>query len=251
MEDMRVAALYDIHANLPALEAVLEDVRRAGVERIVVGGDVLPGPMPCESLAALLNEHPAVDCIQGNGEREVLACLRGAESGTLPEQARKALRWVAAQLDAEHERTLSSWPKTLRLNVDGLGAVLFCHATPRSDTEMFTRLTSEERLAPVFAGLDDAVVVCGHTHMQFDRQVKDIRVLNAGSVGMPFGGTGAYWLLLGPDVEFRRTPYDLPRAADFIRNTQYPEAEEFASHYVLNSPPEAEMLEAFAKVELK
>lgn len=247
----RVAALYDIHANLPALEAVLEDVRRAGVERIVVGGDVLPGPMPRESLAAVLNAQPAVDCIQGNGEREVLACMRGAESGTLPEQAREALRWVAAQLDAQHERKLNSWPKTLSLDVDGLGRVLFCHATPRSDTEMFTRLTSEERLAPVFVGLDAAAVVCGHTHMQFDRRVKGIRVLNAGSVGMPFGGTGAYWLLLGPGVEFRRTVYDLPRVADLIRNTQYPQAEEFASRYVLNSPTEAEMLDAFANVELK
>jgi predicted phosphodiesterase len=249
---MRVAALYDIHANLPALEAVLEDVRGAGVERVVVGGDVLPGPMPREALAALLSLDLPVDFIRGNGEREVLARLRGGETESLPEQAREALRWVAEQLDAEHERVLSCWPETLRFAIDGMGDVLFCHATPRNDTEMFTRLTAEERLRPVFARLDAAAVVCGHTHMQFDRKVGAVRVLNAGSVGMPFAGeAGAYWLLLGPAVEFRRTQYDFRAAAERIRNTQYPQADDFASRYVLNPPAEAEMLEAFAKVELR
>ena len=89
---------------------------------------------------------------------------------------------------------LASWPRTLRLDVDGLGGVLFCHGTPRSETEIFTRLTPEERLVPLFDGLQVSVAVCGHTHMQFDRQIGPTRVVNAGSVGMPFGTTGACWV---------------------------------------------------------
>lgn len=248
---MRVAAIYDIHGNLPALEAVLQDIREADVDRVVAGGDVFPGPMPRETLARLLDLEIPTQFIQGNGDRAVLEWMAGSELDTLPEQAREAIRWVARQLDPEHERLLATWPKTLRLEIRGLGEVLFCHATPRNDTEMFTRLTSEDRLLPVFAGLDMPLVVCGHTHMQFDRRIGGIRVVNAGSVGMPFGEPGAYWLLLGPDVQLRRTPYDLAGAAERIRATSYPQAEEFAARDVLQPRSESDVLEAFAKVELR
>jgi hypothetical protein len=83
---------------------------------------------------------------------------------------REIVRWAAQQLLPEHERLLASWPQTLRVEIAGLGAVLFCHATPRSDTELFTRLTPEDRLAPIFAGLGVSLAVCGRTHMQFDRR---------------------------------------------------------------------------------
>jgi diadenosine tetraphosphatase ApaH/serine/threonine PP2A family protein phosphatase len=146
---------------------------------------------------------------------------------------------------------LARWPKTLQLEIDGLGQVLFCHSTPRSETEVFTRLTPEDRLLPVFEGVNAPVVVCGHTHIQFDRMIGRTRVTNAGSVGMPFGEPGAYWLLLGPDVQLRHTPYDLAKAAERIRATSYPQAQDFAAHNVLQPPSEREMLEAFAKAELK
>jgi len=129
--------------------------------------------------------------------------------------------------------------------------VLFCHSTPRSETEVFTRLTAEDRLLPLFEPLQVAVVVCGHTHMQFDRMIGRTRVVNAGSLGMPFGEPGAYWLLLGSDVQLRHTPYDLAKAAERIRETNYPQAEEFAARNILQPPSEEEMLERFAKVELK
>lgn len=248
---MRIAAIYDIHGNLPALEAVLEDIRRAEVDGVVVGGDVFPGPMPCESLTCLLNLEVPVYFIQGNGDREVLACMRGVETGTVPEQFRESLRWTARQLQPEHEQLLAGWPQTLRLQIDGLGEVLFCHATPRNDTEIFTRDTPEVRLVPVFEGVTVPVVVCGHTHMQFDRRAGAIRVVNAGSVGMPFGEPGAYWALLGPGVRLRHTNYDLANAAERIRSTNYPQAEEFAARSVLQPPSEAETLKAFARVELQ
>jgi predicted phosphodiesterase len=248
---MRVAALYDIHGNLPALEAVLAEVHRAGADRVVVGGDVLPGPMPHETLECLLELSTPVEFLQGNGEAAVLAQMAGGELGKLPEQAREAVRWVAEQLHPADERLIASWPPTLRIAIAGLGEVLFCHATPRSNNEIFTRMTAENRLAPIFRNLDVPLVVCGHTHMQFDRVVGATRVVNAGSVGMPFGEAGAYWLLLEPDVVLRHTLYDLPKAASRIRSTSYPRANDFAQHSVLQPPPETEILALYSSVELQ
>lgn len=244
---MRVAAIYDIHGNLPALEAVLQEIRQAEVDHVVVGGDVFPGPMPRETLTCLLNLDLPARFIQGNGDREVLAQRAGTDTGAVPEQFREVMRWSAQQLDPEHERLVAGWPPALRMEIRGLGEVLFCHATPRSDTEIFTRLTPEDRLFPIFEGLDVPLVVCGHTHMQFDRTIGKVRVVNAGSVGMPFGEPGAYWLLLGPGVQLRHTPYDLAKAAERIRDTSYPQAQEFAAHNILQPPSEGEMLEAFAR----
>jgi putative phosphoesterase len=246
---MRIAAIYDIHGNLPALEAVLQEIRRAGVDQIVVGGDVIPGPMPRETIDFLKSLDIPAQYIRGNGEREVLAVRAGVETGTVPAAFREVMRWVAGQLSSEHERWLASWPETLRLEIDGLGEILFCHATPRSDTEIFTRLTPEESLLPIFAGLDVPLVVCGHTHMQLDRTIGGTRVVNAGSVGMPFGEPGADWLLLGPPsgIELRQTPYDPDRAAKRIRATEYPQAQDFATRNVLRPPSATEMLEIFAR----
>ena len=247
---MRIAAIYDIHANLPALEAVLGKIRQEGVDGVVVGGDVLPGPMPVETLERLKVLDVPVQFIYGNGEVAVLEQLAGRDPTAVPEPFRPIIRWTAKQLHAEHQRLLAAWPKTICLDVPGLGTVLFCHATPRNENECFTRLTPESRLLPVFAGLNAALVVCGHTHMQFDRQVGGIRVVNAGSVGMPFGSPCAQWLMLGPDVALRDTPYDLPQAAKRIRGTSYPQAEDFARTSVLDPPSEGAMLEVFSRVEL-
>jgi putative phosphoesterase len=251
---VRLAAIYDIHGNLPALDAVLAEIRSASVDRVIVGGDVVPGPMPRESLTRLLDLDVPTQFITGNGERAVLDAMAGTDPVGVPEAAREAIRWTAQQLEPEHQRLMASWPQTLRVQLPGLGDVLFCHATPRSDTEIFTRLTPEEQLLPLFHGLDAALVVCGHTHMPFDRTIGGVRVLNAGSVGMPFGPPGADWLLLGSDVTFRRTTYDLRHttydladAARRVRGTGYPQADEFAEHNILQPPSEAQMLEAFER----
>ncbi len=241
---MRVAALYDIHGNLPALEAVLEDVARARADRVVIGGDVVPGPMPRETLARLLDLELPTQFVVGNGEVAVLAEMEGKESG-VPARYREGIRWNAAQLRRCDRELLASWQNTLQMEIGGVGKVLFCHATPRNPDDIFTRLTPQDRLVSIFAESNADVVVCGHTHMQFDRAIGRLRVVNAGSVGMPFGDPGAYWLLLGPEVEFHRTEYDLEVAASRIRRTHYPEAEEFAAHNVLLPPSEEKMLQAF------
>src|SRR4029079_767968 len=172
-----------------------------------------------------------VDYILGNGEVAVLAEMAGQDS-RVPPPYRESIRWVADEL-REYQGVLAAWPRTMRVSHPELGEILFCHATPRNENEIFTRLTTDEALAAVFAGVDAALVVCGHTHMQFDRRVGRIRVVNAGSVGMPFGRPGAYWLLLGPDIQFRHTLYDLAKAAERIRGTDYPQAEDFAASNVL------------------
>jgi predicted phosphodiesterase len=244
---MRVAALYDIHGNLPALEAVLDDVRRARVDHVVIGGDVVPGPMPRETMDALLGLELPLSFIRGNGEREVLEMRAGGEGTAIPERYRDAMRWVGAELAPEHVRQIAHWPATLHHQVLGLGEVLFCHATPDSDSELVTARTPDARVVALFAGVGAHVVVCGHTHMAFDRAVGAQRVVNAGSVGMPFGAPGAHWLLLGPEIEARCTPYDVVAAAERIRRDRYPLADEFARSNVLETPSADAMVEAFER----
>jgi putative phosphoesterase len=249
---MRVAAIYDIHGNLPALDAVLKEIRRekVKVDHIVVGGDVLPGPMPRETLDRLRDLDPPAHFIYGNGEVAVLQQLAGNEPSAVPQAFRPVIRWTAQQLHPEHQDWLSSWPKTLTLEIASLGSVLFCHATPQNENDIFTRLTPDDRLVPLFEKLNAALVVCGHTHMQFDRTIGHTRIVNAGSVGMPFGDPGADWLLLGPNIQFRHTTYDLADAAEQIRNTDYPQAHDFAARHILNPPTEQEMLEIFSRAAI-
>jgi predicted phosphodiesterase len=215
--------------------------------------------MPCETLERLLALDPPVRFVHGNGDLGVLAQIRAADidaatywgttSGRpLPEPHRSRTRWAAGQV-REYEAVLAGWPPTVRLTIDGVGEVLFCHATPRNEVEVFTRLTEEAKLAPIFEDLGVAAVVCGHTHMQFDRTVAGVRVMNAGSVGAPYGAPGAYWLRLGPDVEMKRTVYDFERAAEMVRRTSYPDAEEAAQGIVAPASAEA-ALDVFGRVEV-
>ena len=247
---MRVACLYDIHGNLPALEAVLRELRSINVERVVIGGDVIPGPMPRECLDLVFGLDIPTDFIIGNGDRETIAARRGELSAKIPDYVRESMHWNAKQLLDRDERAIGSWPLMTRLQAQGIGEVVFCHATPRNDTEIFTAATPEAKLLPIFDRLGADLVVCGHVHMQFDRMVGRTRVINAGSVGMPFQDPGAYWLLIDKDVELRRTDYDLQAAAERIRATEYPLANDFATKNVLSAPSMDAMIAAFANAEL-
>jgi hypothetical protein len=214
-----------------------------------------------ETLARLLDTGIPTDYVYGNGELAVLAQLQASDPGRVtywgtsagavaPEPVREMIRWTARQLP-DYQEWLENWPLTTRLEIDGLGPALVCHATPRNETEIFTKATSEDVLLPVFDGVGAAVVVCGHTHMQFDRMVGNTRVVNAGSVGMPFGRMGAFWLLLGPDVELRRTEYDLAAAAARVRTTDCPNVEEFFVRYILDPPSEERIIAGLSHAELK
>ena len=197
---MRVAAISDIHGNLPALEAVLAEIDVEGVDEIVVGGDTAHGPWPAE-VVDLLVERGA-HCVRGNADREVIE--RSDRYGPLAQ-------WSADRLGENRLAVARSWPLTIELPVDGLGTVLVCHSTPASDDPIYTRITPDAEVVGIFGSVEANVLVCGHTHMQYDRTLTSgLRVVNPGSVGMPYeGAPGAYWALLGPDVEFRRTEYDV------------------------------------------
>lgn len=247
---MRIAALFDIHGNVPALEAVLDDVNQAQVDAIVIGGDTIAGPQPRETLALLQQISTPISYIHGNAESELLRILAGEAGGGMSAHADEVAQWVAKQLTPEQAEFIGSWPLTQQFTLPELGGVLFCHATPYNDVDVFTQQTATEKLLPIFNGLDAAVVVCGHTHMQFDRIIANVRVVNAGSVGMPFGKTGAFWLLLDKKITFKQTHYDFSEAATRIRQTEYPHAADFAVNNILQVPSEAVAFEFLTKMEL-
>ncbi len=246
----RIAALYDIHGNLPALEAVLDTLTHETVDLIVVGGDVFPGPMASECVALLRSLSTPICWVMGNGDREMLAARRGERSATVPDAAVPALQWCAAQLSDDQAAHIAHWPTTQRIAVSGLGEVLFCHATPHSDAEIVTALTDADTVAELFGDTDAVTVVCGHTHMQFDRQIDTLRVVNAGSVGMPFGTPGAHWLMMSQHIDLRYTPYHLADAAQRLRASAYPHADRFARASVLEPPSAVTMLAQFHASQL-
>jgi len=197
---VRVAAISDIHGNLPALEAVLVEIDRERVDAIVVAGDTAHGPWAAE-VVDLLVERGA-RCVRGNADREVID--RNDGFGPLAP-------WSADRLGERRLAVVADWPLTVELSVDGLGETLVCHSTPTSDDPIYTRITPDKELVGILDEVEADVLVCGHTHMQYERILSSgLRVVNPGSVGTPYeGARGAYWALLGPDVEFRRTAYDV------------------------------------------
>jgi len=233
----RVAAVYDIHGNLPALEAVLPDIERAGADLVVVGGDVASGPMPAEVLDLLTALGENVRFVRGNADREVVLAYDHNGSPVEDDPAERSAAWAASRLSRQHRDLLASFSGSIVVEIEGLGEVLFCHGSPRIDEEILTSTTPDSRLREILSGVDQDLVVCGHTHAQFDRRTDHVRIVNAGSVGLPYQGTpvSAFWLLLGPEVEFRHSDYDLKLAVEQIRATGYTEAEDTAES--LLDPP--------------
>ena len=220
---MRVAALYDVHGMVQALDAVLADPDLASADTIVIGGDVAAGPFPRESLERLRALGERAAWVRGNADRE----LNG---------------WAREQLSDEEAAFLRDLP-----GGQTLGRVLFCHATPRNDEEILTELSPEADWLEAFAGVDAGLVVAGHTHMQLDRMVGDVSFVNAGSVGMPYEDeVAAFWTLIaGDQVEFRKTAFDVERAASEIGASAWPGAEEFVAENLLVAPSRREATELF------
>ena len=174
---------------------------------------------------------------------ETVDRIRSLDALTLRGNADRDLgdEWLEQRLGPERLEWLTARPEQIELDVEGLGRVLFCHGSPRSDEEMLLRTASDGRLKEILAGVEADVIVCGHTHMQFDRVAGSKRVVNAGSVGLPYGAIGAHWVELGPDVRHRRTTYDLA----LLRASEWPRAAEVIS--VIEAPPTEE--EAIAEFE--
>ena len=219
---MRVAVLCDVHGNLPALEAVLAEVPSLDVDRIVCGGDVVAGPFPRECLDALVGLDAVF--VRGNADRES------------PRAPEGTWEWIVGNLDPPSVAFLHELPKAV-----ALGGVLYCHGSPRDDDEILTRDSPDERFRAALEGVEESLVVGGHTHVQFERVVDGIRFVNAGSVGIPYEGKqGAFWLLVdGESVDFRQTPYAVDSAAALIRATGYPSADQVAGWLLEPEDPDA------------
>ena len=245
---MRVAVLSDIHGNLPALEAVLADVERVGVDAIVLNGDLADGPMPAQTLDRLVSLGSRAVWAGGNGDRSLVEAYDGvlpADGGSAGEMA----RWCAAQITVAHRDRLAALPLTASLHVDALGQVAFCHATGRADDEMVLVDSTVEHFREAFAMIAEDTAVLGHSHMPFDRLVDRRRFVNAGSVGMPYGHSGASWALLGPHVTLCRTGYDPTSAATAFAGTDtMPGLADFIAENVITTPSDAEALTVFRKV---
>ncbi|MEN8649659.1 metallophosphoesterase family protein [Streptomyces sp. 21So2-11] len=241
----RVAVLSDIHGVLPALEAVLAEPDVNSADHIVLTGDITAGPQPTQVLDLLIGLGERVVWISGNADRELLEYRRGQRS-TIPDPIAP---WAAEQLRDDHLDHLGSLPRSRCLSVRGLGKVLFCHATPRDDEEVVVVDSSLDRWKEVFSGLDTDIrtVVCGHTHMPFVRLAHGRLVVNPGSVGMPYGRTGAHWAVVGPGVELRTTHFDVEAAAiQVTEDSSYPESAEWADYFLHARATDADALEAFA-----
>ena len=227
---MRVAALYDVHGNLPALEAVLAEVEPEAPDLVLVGGDVSAGPFPVECLELLRALGDRAIWIHGNADRD----LHG---------------WPAEQMNAGQLTFLKGLLDTVVLDVDDLGPVLFCHGSPRSDEEIITERSPDLRLEAALAGVLQQVVVHGHTHVAYDREFGLYRLICPGSVGMPYADMpGAYWGMFGPGFTQRHTMYDLEAAAERIRGTAWPQAVEIAADNVLTVPTADDAIDFFERM---
>lgn len=202
----RVAVLSDIHGVLPLLDAVLGEPDVASADLIVVTGDHATGPQPAAVLDRLQQLGDRAILVRGNADRELIELGDGSYGDAEPAAVD---RWAAQQLSPTHRQLLAEMPQQLTVTIDGLGDVLFCHATPRDDQEIVLVDTRLSRWSEVFADMppEVRVVVCGHTHMPFIRLVDRRWVVNAGSVGMPYGTTDVPWVLLSRGaLSLRSTP---------------------------------------------
>jgi predicted phosphodiesterase len=248
---VRVAVVSDIHGNLPALDAVLAELHADPPDAVVLGGDIAAGPQPVAVLERLRSLPWPVHPLRGNADRFVVM----GYDGTIPEHLLdqplyRADAWTATFLERADRDWLETLPPVVRLEPDRLGDVLFCHATPRSDEEIFTERDSDDVVAGMLEGVEERTVVCGHTHIQHERRVGPWRVINAGSVGIAYGVLGAQWALLGSDVELRQTDYDRQGAARLIRETGWFESgdRERKQHLVealVEGHPKEEVLDFF------
>jgi predicted phosphodiesterase len=234
---MRVAVLSDIHGHLPALDAVLAEVDRAAVDRIVLTGDIAAGPMPVPTLQRLLDLGDRAVWVRGNGDRYLFAPPDNPPDPVVP--------WAAAQLTPELRAHLAGLPLTVTLDIDGLGPTLFCHATPRDDEEVALVDSRLERWAEVLAGRPEQTVVLGHTHMPFVRLADRRLIINPGSVGMPYGRSGAHWALLGPGIELRETHYDIAAASATLSAHGYPGIEEWLDAFVRQTYNDTDVIALF------
>ncbi|MFE4822145.1 metallophosphoesterase family protein [Streptomyces sp. NPDC056704] len=247
----RIAVLSDIHGNLPALEAVLAEVESVGVDLLVLNGDLADGPFPVETLDLLHSLGDRAVWVRGNGDRWLVEAFDGVFRPT-GGPADELIEWAAGMLSREHRDLLAAASLTVSFDdVPGLGSVGFCHATARDDNEMVLVDSTIDHFREAFAASEEETMVVGHCHMPFDRLFDRRRIVNAGSVGMPYGHTGASWALLGNQMTLRRTGYDADAAAELMSGTGMPDLRAFLDENICETPSDTEAMDVFSKVREK
>ncbi|MHA3704012.1 metallophosphoesterase family protein [Jatrophihabitans sp. YIM 134969] len=240
-----VAVLSDVHGVLPVLEAVLAEPDVRSADLVVVTGDHASGPQPGAVLDRMLAEGDRLRLVRGNADRELVALRRG-QPVDIPDDVTP---WAAAQLTDAHVDLLEALPHPLVLDVEGFGPVVFCHGTPRRDDEIVLVDSPLSRWADAFGTLtaEQQTVVCGHTHMPFVRLVDRRLVVNAGSIGMPYGRAGGSWALLRDGgVALRHTTVDVDAAvAAVVAGSSFPGRQAWADEYVRAVNSDADALHAF------
>jgi predicted phosphodiesterase len=239
-----VAVLADVHGNVVALDAVSEDVLGSEPDVVVFLGDLTCGPFPEETWAAVRalcsRLRGTARFVRGNKDRLLLEAERKLAERDTGVTARQ--RWLVDSHSAATRKVIDAFEPTVILEVAGLGAVRFCHGSPRSDEEMITPATPAARMRALMADVDERILVTAHTHLQFDRTVGRIRSISPGSVGLPYEGKpGAFWALLGEDVELRRTSYDVELAVAHVRESGDPFAEAIVE-MLLDPPAQAQVV---------
>ncbi len=219
----RVAALYDVHGMSWALAAVLDEAAAEDVDVVLFGGDLVTAPDPTATIE--LARASGGVFVRGNCDREPDA-------------------WVTEQLAPADLRWLAELPQTAALD-----DVLYCHSTPTDDQILLTAATPELELRAAFGAIAEPTVVIGHTHHQFDRRLADLRVVNAGSVGMAYEDTvAAFWaLVVDGEPLLRRTVFDVEAAVQSAPATGWPEAAEFVAENLLGVPSRAEAIDHFER----
>ena len=246
-EHARVAVLADVHGNVHALEAVLAEVAAEAPDLVVWGGDLTWGTFPLETLALIRAVEAPSLYVRGNAERMLLELAgelepAGVEAPTVRDS------WMLRQHDAAALGELAGFAAQVVFDVASLGRVLACHGSPRSDEECVTEATPDDRMGELLAGVEADLLITCHTHVQYDRLSRGVRCLNPGSVGLPYEGhPGAYWTMLGPEVEPCRTEYDVEAAAAAMRASDDPRAAEIAQMLV-DPPTRAEAIEHAERV---
>jgi putative phosphoesterase len=232
---MKVALIADIHANLPALEAVLAHARKRKVQAIWNAGDFVGyGPFPDEVVRRVRAEKAL--SIAGNYDLKVLKAGRPPRGKDKDPEKRYAFKWALDNLSPESREYLASLPGELRLNIAGR-RVLLTHGSPESNKERLTPETPKSRLRRLARKAKADLIVCGHSHVPFARKVGAHWFINPGSIGRPDDGNpqASYAVIVlrrvagesrpgSLAVRHYRVPYDAVRTAERIRQLGLPES---------------------------
>jgi predicted phosphodiesterase len=224
----RLAVIGDVHGNAVAFAAVLDELAQAPVDLIVVNGDLSWGPEPEETFA-LADDLERALFVRGNAESALLR--RTIDSDTAS--------WMLERHSAERVAQVGSFDGAVSADVEGIGRIFACHGSPRGDQELVTPGTPDARMSALLDGLELDVLVTAHVHLQFERRALGITSMNAGSVGLQYGGTpAAYWAEIGPGIRLRRTPYDVDEAVRRTEASGIPTADRIIE--TLRQPPSTE-----------